>query len=254
MNYKKLLEGKFRLFENVDFTLTPTGYLPIAKTRSISHIIHHPLIPASYDPRGLQVSAAVPEVIGVSAQPEKWIKEGMTDVFVDPLDITWTYVPAIQGVVGSPAVPAVYDINQQGALLSAEIPAWDEPVLINHPAIPMVLNAQGGVISQEIPAWSEPAYINENYYEVFPTEIVLRQTHGSIIREACRNAISIIMSFNAALTINQVTLIATDFAVIYQHLKDFRPGAALALINAVPVDGILIKQELKDMLVATLTE
>lgn len=38
---------------------------------------------------------AVDEVLAVLAAPEKWTKEGEDDLFVDPVDVSWTYVPAI---------------------------------------------------------------------------------------------------------------------------------------------------------------
>lgn len=38
------------------------------------------------------------EILAVEAQAEKWTKDGEADVFTDPLDETWTHVPAVEAV------------------------------------------------------------------------------------------------------------------------------------------------------------
>lgn len=45
------------------------------------------------------------EILAIEAVPEKWTKEGEADVFVDPLDATWTHVPAIPAVEYQPEIP-----------------------------------------------------------------------------------------------------------------------------------------------------
>ncbi len=47
---------------------------------------------------------AQPEILAVEAQPEKWTKDGEADVFVDPIDETWTHVPAVEAVSYQPAI------------------------------------------------------------------------------------------------------------------------------------------------------
>lgn len=56
------------------------------------------------------------EILAVPAQAEKWIKDGQADVFVDPLDVTWTHVPAVAEVVGVPAVAYQAEIAAQPAI------------------------------------------------------------------------------------------------------------------------------------------
>jgi hypothetical protein len=44
------------------------------------------------------------EILAVEAQAEKWTKDGEADVFVDPLDETWTHVPAVEAIAYQSAV------------------------------------------------------------------------------------------------------------------------------------------------------
>jgi hypothetical protein len=71
----------------------------------------------------------IEEVVGVEAveaveaQPEKWIKEGEQDVFIDPQDPSWAYVAAIEaveGVEGIEAVAAHWELQNDAALVAAK--------------------------------------------------------------------------------------------------------------------------------------
>lgn len=79
--------------------------------------------------------AAIPEVLAQAAIPEKWIKDGSPDVFVDPVDVTYTYVPAIPEVL---AQAAVSEILAQAAVPEvAAVPAvpYQAAVYNNVPAV-----------------------------------------------------------------------------------------------------------------------
>jgi hypothetical protein len=47
----------------------------------------------------------------VEAQPEMWVKEGELSVFIDPLDVTWTHVPAVGEVLAVIYAPAHYELQ-----------------------------------------------------------------------------------------------------------------------------------------------
>jgi len=48
------------------------------------------------------------EVVGVEAQVEKWTKEDEADLFEDPVDVSWTHVPAVSAVQAVAYAPEHY--------------------------------------------------------------------------------------------------------------------------------------------------
>lgn len=129
----------------------------------------------------------------------------------------------------------------------------DKP--IHHPAIPQQLNAQGGVIANAVPEWYEMNMVEETYFDVLPTQSALIQRDGSESRRKCTAALNIVYSFNKLLNETQIEAMRsnTGLSTINNLLKDCWPSKALSLIQSLPVDGVMIKQEMKDMIIEVLS-
>jgi hypothetical protein len=79
---------------------------------------------------------------------------------------------------------------------------------------------------------------------------------GKKAREACVRCLDIIAGHNLEqeLTAQQITEMQTTFAPIQSALMTSRPTTAKALIQNLVPDNILVSQELKDLVLAELTD
>jgi hypothetical protein len=68
---------------------------------------------------GVEAVEAVEAVEGVEAQPEKWVKEDV-EVFEDPSDEAWTYIPAVEAVQAVKEVKAVKGVKAVEAVEAVE--------------------------------------------------------------------------------------------------------------------------------------
>lgn len=88
------------------------------------------------------------------------------------------------------------------------------------------------------------------------TEQAVQQTAaiGAEIRRVCNLCYDIIVGFNVTrgLSVEQVTQLSSMFAGIQDDLQNLRPWFAKPKIQAVAVDGVLVTQAMKDMVLAQL--
>lgn len=74
-------------------------------------------------------------------------------------------------------------------------------------------------------------------------------SNGKKAREACQRVLDLIGGFNLlpGRSSEQATEMVASFAQAKAYLQDGRPGAAKAAIQAIPVDGVLVTQAMKDL-------
>ena len=289
------------LVEGKDFSLATDSFTMLEQSRMVNQVVHHDLVPATYDinQQGSILTAEIPS----------WDEEVITH---------------------HDLVPAVMDGETE---VSPEVPAWDETTIVNHPLVAATYDPQGLLITTEVPAWDENVYTTELYtltaptleemnpfwYQVqvdesdisllaleylrgkdnlrtpedsielrplykqsidnwhFPnipkptieelaaliapmserinkeTLIADKQSQGAIAREKCTKALDVVAGYNLSLTSEQIDSMVVTFASIFTELKNNRPGKALPLVQAVNVDGVLVTQEMKDIIVSILT-
>jgi hypothetical protein len=77
---------------------------------------------------------------------------------------------------------------------------------------------------------------------------------GKKAREACQRVLDLIGGFNLlpGRSSEQAGQMVASFAEAKQHLQDGRPAAAKTAIQAIPVDGVLVTQAMKDLALAQL--
>jgi len=144
MNYKKVLE-KLGFIDGKDFALAVDSFTMLKQSRMVPQVIHHP---------------EVAEVLAVAAAPEKWIKAGFPDFLIDPVDVSYTYVPAVAEVV-----------------YVAPVAAYDETAMIHHNLVPAVLDVDGiTIITPEVAAYDEVSMIQEFFPLPAPTQLQLDET------------------------------------------------------------------------------
>ena len=304
MDYKKVLE-RMGFVDNKDFSVATDGlsFSMLQQSRMINQVIPHALVPAVYDvnQQGAELTPFIPAVLDV---------DGVT--------------------VLTPAVAATYD--PRGLLVTPEVPAYDEVVVIHHPEVPAVLDVDGvTVLTPAVAAYDEYPQVAELYTLPTPTveamtpvweqiqvegaDIVLlieeylkgkenlrdphndslntgagviyhwgfanipqptisqlaalvapvktkhdiealiasKQALGSNAREKCSKALDVIAGYNAAHTSAQIDAMVSAFTPILTALQMNRPFAALALVQAVTPDGVLVTQEMKDIIVSILS-
>lgn len=74
-------------------------------------------------------------------------------------------------------------------------------------------------------------------------------SRGSKARSDCQKVLDLVGGFNLlpGRTTDQAGEMVSTFAQAKQHLQDGRPAAAKAAIIAIPVDGVLVTQSIKDL-------
>lgn len=72
----------------------------------------------------------------------------------------------------------------------------------------------------------------------------------------CKKVLHLIGGFNLqpGRTPSQTDSMVSTFAEAKKHLQDGRPGAAKAAIQAIPVDGVLVTQQMKDLALGLLSD
>lgn len=79
-------------------------------------------------------------------------------------------------------------------------------------------------------------------------------SNGKKAREACQRVLDLIGGFNLlpGRTSDQAGQMVSTFAEAKAALQDGRPAAAKVAIQAIPVDGVLVTQQMKDLALAQL--
>lgn len=120
---------------------------------------------------------------------------------------------------------------------------------------------EDGVLLQEEVTQLVPAEFTieiEDITEQIQAENIKKQKleAGKRAREACTRCLDIIAGHNLEqeLSAAQITEMQTTFAPIQSALMTSRPSTAKALISQLIPDNILVSQELKDLVLAELSE
>jgi hypothetical protein len=164
----------------------------------------------------------VPEVLAVEAQPEKWTKEGETDVFVDPQDETWTHAPAVAGVEG---VPAHYEVQEDASLVTAKAQAVALQNVQN-----ILANAKA---------------FGENLMNEFTTEnIMLGITADSMTGTVRKNMVEVIMALQTGSLYDAITE-AKAIPADKKDAKYITDARLLAFVNKIETYlGVALSQTL----------
>jgi hypothetical protein len=79
---------------------------------------------------------------------------------------------------------------------------------------------------------------------------------GAKARIDCQRVLDLIGGFNllSGKSSDQVGQMVSTFATAKQYLQDGRPGSAKSAIMAIPVDGVLVTQQMKDLAIGLLSD
>lgn len=79
---------------------------------------------------------------------------------------------------------------------------------------------------------------------------------GKKAKDACENVLDLISGYNLnrSLTVEQISVMQTNFASIEKALQSGRPSLAKAYISQVIADGVLVTEEMKEMALLLLAD
>jgi len=79
---------------------------------------------------------------------------------------------------------------------------------------------------------------------------------GKRAKEACENVLDLISGYNLnrELTVEQISMMQTNFATIEKALQSGRPSLAKAYISQAVADGVLVTEEMKEMALLLLAD
>lgn len=229
MMYKKVLE-KLGLVENVDFALTAESFEMLPKQVEVE------ISPAVLDEEGNVVSPAVTEMQSFTPEAPS----------VEVLEATWKEIQ----------------------LDEADLPLLIEEFLSDKAHLRDQEEDSINIVNKRIYSWSFkniPQPTNDELVALIPVvqakQIAAANKSakleaGKKARQACTNCLDIIAGYNLEqeLTAEQITEMQTTFAPIQSALMTARPTTAKALITALVPDGVLVTQELKDLVLVELSE
>lgn len=181
------------------------------------------------------------EVIGVNT-----LNDSDVELFVNNLNIKSPYGKPEQKII----IEAEKEIshpeqleekNELGEIIKPYQPAWTE-------IIPAVIETIPAEFSYEIED------ITEQYN--FEQKKIGLINKGNSFLQSCQNCLSIIGAYNddRGLTVEQITQMATSFAQIESTLNRRMPKTSKQLIANINPDGILVTEELKNLLLDELKE
>lgn len=270
MDYKKVLE-LLGLIEGVDFALTETSFDMLPKIRQVStgEFIHHDAIPAvyedveispaieaTYDEEQNELTPAIPAVIEnrlVSHEMAAWDEE----IFEDE-----TYTP------DAPSQEVLDLAWEDVQLKSVDMADLVNAYLADKTQLKDIANDCVNIVEGLIYSWSYtniPQPTKAQLLALIPIVNAAKLTRqaiestaavGAQIRQVCNTCYNVIVGFNVnrGLTFEQVTALSVAFADIQEDLQNLRPWSAKPKIQAVTVDGTLITQSMKDMVLSLLTQ
>lgn len=177
---------------------------------------------------------------GVEAQPEKWVK-GEEVLFEAPLDLTdYIYHPAIEGVEAVAEVPELKELRviDQTQGMEEELHVWLSGNIHKYP--------DGYIVE-----WID---LTEEWNKKLAIEAKI--AIGKKAKEACENVLDLISGYNLnrELTVEQISVMQTNFASIEKALQSGRPSLAKAYISQVITDGVLVTEEMKEMALLLLAD
>ena len=177
---------------------------------------------------------------GVEAQPEKWVK-GEEVLFEAPSDLTdYTYHAAIEGVEPQAEIPELKELRviDQTQGMEEELHVWLSGNIHKYP--------EGYIVE-----WID---LTEEWNKKLAIEAKI--AIGKKAKEACENVLDLISGYNLnrELTVEQISVMQTNFASIEKALQSGRPSLAKAYISQVIADGVLVTEEMKEMALLLLAD
>ena len=177
---------------------------------------------------------------GVAAQPEKWVK-GEEVLFEAPSDLTdYIYHAAIEGVEPQAEIPEVKELRviDQTQGMEEELHVWLSGNIHKYP--------EGYIVE-----WID---LTEEWNKKLAIEAKI--AIGKKAKEACENVLDLISGYNLnrQLTVEQISVMQTNFSSIEKALQSGRPSLAKAYISQVIADGVLVTEEMKEMALLLLAD
>ena len=270
MDYKKILE-KYGFIEGKDFSLTENSFIMLEQSMMIQSVINHPAIEATYDEEGNELTPYIP-------------------AYDEPEFITHPEVPAVldeQGNEITPAIPAWQEPKMVEEFFTLTAPEqgvleemWKHIQLEENDIVLLINKFLEGkdhlrteedsinIVNGHIYTWdykniSQPTVdellalipiVTEE--QIKKNEIETRAARGKKFREDCDKCLDIIADFNdqRSLTVAQIQQMQTTFAPINQALNSRMPKTAKALLINVVADGVIVTDEMKNMVLDVLKE
>jgi hypothetical protein len=151
--------------------------------------------------------------------------------------------------VGIPAMPAIAEVLDPttGAVLSPAIPAIPEVLAFDETIPEKIIPAEYNLIVTDVTA-----------QYILQARIDLLEASGVLNEELCKKCLAIITGHNkermvlGTLTLPQLQSMLSTYSSILTCLQSNMPQSAKALISAITPDGVVVVQELKDLLLAVL--
>ena len=176
----------------------------------------------------------------VAAQPEKWVK-GEEVLFEAPSDLTdYIYHAAIEGVEAVAEVSELKELRviDQTQGMEEELNVWLSGNIHKYP--------EGYVVE-----WID---LTEEWNKKLAIEAKI--AIGKKAKEACENVLDLISGYNLnrELTVEQISVMQTNFSSIEKALQSGRPSLAKAYISQVIADGVLVTEEMKEMALLLLAD
>lgn len=178
----------------------------------------------------------------IPGQPEKWSKDGV-DVFEQPKledgtnDESWTYSPDIA------EIPEVLEVKEWRVIdqtqgMEEELQVWLSGNIQKYPE---------GYVAE----WID---LTEEWNKKLAIEAKI--AIGKKAKEACQNVLDLISGYNLnrELTVEQISVMQTNFSSIEKALQSGRPSLAKAYIAQIAPDEVLVTSEMKDMALLLLAD
>ena len=178
--------------------------------------------------------AAVTAVEEVIAVPEFWSKEGFEDQLNQPLiiDTTWTFVPTVDYVPGTPAVIEHWVKDGKEA-------QYSQPMMLDQlfTIIPEIKDCN--IVINDSSAQSA--------YDLAKEESD-RIARGGLKIKCCNEVLACIVGYNTDNKLNEQQLqqMMTTFATAHHDLKNDFPELAKKAILAINPDGVIITEGMKN--------
>lgn len=124
-----------------------------------------------------------------------------------------------------------------------------------HLTLVAVLFTIGGFANIPQPTVSQLAALVSAVKIKHDTEALIasKQALGAVAREKCSKALDVIAGYNANHAAAQIDSMVSTFAPILTALQMNKPSATLALVQAIIPYGILVTQEMKDIIISILS-
>lgn len=223
------------LTENIDYAFDGVALAAITKQRF--QVIHHDLVPATYDENNIELT------------PEIAAYDETTQVIEDYVEI----IPSLDSIK--------MEIIEDLALAVGEYLS-DKQILVDHENDSINIH-NGQIVRFDFKNIAQPTPSQlYDCYVIAKTKLdaFIRvndiKAKGAKARLACQSVLDLISGHNqtAQLTSAQITQMTTTFSPVVQALMIYRPGLAKSLIISIVPDEVIITTQLKTDVLAELVD